>query len=86
MLFYSFLLLYVVSSLLSFQVCIAYQNGSVEFLRLEELKEPTVHSPKGEVGMPWSYEGRRAQNSFSAASGGGGGGGGGMEEKNKEED
>ena len=46
-------------------------------MRLEELKEPTVHSIEGDEGMPWSGEPRRAPNLFGGAFGGGGWGTGG---------
>ena len=40
-------------SYLSIQICIYYQNESFEFVRLEELKEPSVQSIDGEKGYEW---------------------------------
>ena len=35
------------------QVCTYWENDSIEFVRLEELKEPSVKSIDGEKGYEW---------------------------------
>ena len=38
----------------SIQICTYYQNDSIEFVRLEELKEPSaVRGMEEEVGLSW---------------------------------
>ena len=37
----------------SIQICTKFQNDSIAFMRLEELKEPSVKSVRGEVGYKW---------------------------------
>ena len=39
--------------LISIQICTAFQNDSIEFMRLEELKEPRVKFIDGEEGYEW---------------------------------
>ena len=44
---------YFVCLLISIQICTYAQNDSIEFIRLEELKEPTVKSIPEEQGYEW---------------------------------
>ena len=55
---FSFLAFFLTSSisicfLISIQICTAYLNDSVEFVRVEELKEPSVRYMERGVGMKW---------------------------------
>ena len=38
----------------SVQICTSYRNDSIEFVRLEELKEPRVREIEGEKGYNWN--------------------------------
>ena len=38
---------------LSIQICTRNPNDSIEFVRLEELKEPTMREIEGSVGYEW---------------------------------
>ena len=38
---------------LSLQICTGFQNDSIKFVRLEELKVPTVIRVEGEEGIEW---------------------------------
>ena len=44
---------YSASIYLSIQVCTYFQYDSIEFMRLDELKEPRVKSMDGEEGYEW---------------------------------
>ena len=51
-----FLLLHRVLSnslIVTLQICAAYLNDSIEFVQLNELKEPGVREIEGEEGMEW---------------------------------
>ena len=39
--------------LISIQICTAWMDASLAFLRLEELKEAMLHSAEGVEGMSW---------------------------------
>ena len=48
-----FFLYYSASIPLSLKICTKHQNDSIEFMRLEELKEPSVKDIDGEEGFEW---------------------------------
>ena len=52
-----------------FYICTQYQNESIDFMRLEELNEPTVQSLEGEQGYMWSD--RQSTENLSTSGGGG---------------
>ena len=53
---FDILLIFLLVSIYSFvfnQICTYNQNDSIEFVRLEELKEPRVREIEGSVGYEW---------------------------------
>ena len=44
---------YSTSIYLSIQISTKFQNDIIEFMRLEELKEPSINSIDGEEGYEW---------------------------------
>ena len=44
---------YSASISLSIQICTYFENDSIEFMRLEELKEPSIREIEGSEGYEW---------------------------------